>query len=165
MTRSTLAAILPLVLAGCAADEGAYPSLAPRGVEKQGFGEPETPVAVLAPDAALDARLAPLDARLDAVARGFASDAASAQRAAIAAGGKPAGSDAWLTAQTALASLDDWRAQTSALATDIEQIGIERGAVLAPDYPALTALGARADAETVRQGETIARLQAMLAPA
>lgn len=165
MTRSTQAAMLLLVLAGCAAGDGAYPSLAPRGVEKQGFGEPDTPVAVVVPDAALDARLVPLATRLDAVARGFTSDATAAERAAIAARGKPAGSDAWLTAQTALASLDDLRAQTSALATDVEQIGIERGAALAPDYPALTALGARADAETVRQDDTIARVQAMLAPA
>ncbi|WP_374942287.1 hypothetical protein [Sphingomonas sp.] len=165
MTRSALAAVLMLALAGCATGEGAYPSLAPRGVEKQGFGEPDTAVAVAAPDPALDARLAPLAARLDAVAKGFASDAAAAERNAVAAKGKPAGSEAWLTAQTALASLDDWRAQTSALATDIEQIGIERGAALAPDYPALTALGARADAEAARQSGTIARLQAMLAPA
>lgn len=165
MIRTALAAVLSLTLAGCANDGTAYPSLQPRGVEKQGFSEPETPVAVATPDAALEARLAPLATRLDTIAKGFATDAASTERAATAAKGKPAGSDAWLNAQTALATLDDWRAQASALATDVEQIAIERGAALAPAYPALTALGDRADAEATRQSETIAKLQAMLAPA
>ncbi|HEX8484229.1 MAG TPA: hypothetical protein VF643_02485 [Sphingomonas sp.] len=165
MFRKAPAAALLLALVGCTSDGGGYPSLAPRGIEKQGFAEPETVVATAAPDPVLDARLTPLAARLDTVAAGFARDAATAQRAASAARSARAGSEAWLSAQSALATLDDWRAQASAVATDIEQIAIERGATLAPAYPALTALGARAEAETARQGETIARLQAMLAPA
>jgi hypothetical protein len=165
MTHRIRPAALLLALAGCAADVTRYPSLAPRAVEKAGFVEPVAPVAVATPDAALDSRLAGLAARLDAIAAGFAGAATVAERAAVAARGKPAGSEAWLDAQTALAQLDDWRAQASGLATDVEQVAIERGAALAPDYPALAALAARVDADAARQDQTIARLQAMLAPA
>jgi hypothetical protein len=165
MIRANLVAALGFALAGCANDGVAYPSLQPREVEKRGFGEPEVPVAAATPDASLDARLAPLAKQLDAIAQGFAADAAATERSAVAARGQAAGSEAWLTAQTALATLDDWRAQTSALATDVEQIAIERGAALAQDYPALTALADRANAQGARQSETIARLQAMLASA
>ena len=165
MTRLLPAAALPLVLAACAGGGMAYPSLQLRAVEKRGFPEPVAPLTVAAADPALDAQLAEFGRRLDAIAKGFAEAAGAAERRATAAKGRPAGSDAWLEAQTALAALDDWRAQVSALATDIEQIEIARGAALAPPYPALTTLGERADAEAARQGAAIARLQATLAPA
>ncbi len=165
MTRSAAAAALLLALAGCAADGATYPSLQPRAVEKRGFAEPLTPVTVATPDPALDRQVAELGARLNVIARGFADAAQGAERRAAAARGRAAGSDAWLDAQTALATLDDWRAQASALATDVEELAIQRGATLAPPYPTLTALSERADAEAERQGATIARLQAMLAPA
>ena len=165
MTFRLLAA-LPLLLAcGCAARDDGYPSLAPRAVEKQGFEEPQAQPTPVAADPALDRQVAELTGRLDTIAKGFASAADEAERKASLARGKAAGSDPWLEAQTALAALDDWRAQASALGTDIEQIAITRAATLAPAYPALTALGDRAEAEAGRQSKTIARLQAMLAPA
>jgi hypothetical protein len=165
MIRLLLPAALPFALAGCGGGGAAYPSLQPRPLEKRGFAEPTTPVAAAVTDPVLDAQLAGLGKRLDGIEKGFADAAAVAERRAAAASGRPAGSDAWLGAQTALASLDDWRAQASSLATDIEQITIERGATLAPPYPALTALSERANAQAERQGAAIARLQAMLAPA
>ncbi|KQM65170.1 hypothetical protein ASE75_08190 [Sphingomonas sp. Leaf17] len=142
-----------------------YPSLAPRAVEKQGFAEPEVPVAVATPDAALDARLAALDSRLTGLEARFATESAAAERAARAAKGARAGSESWITAQTLLAGLDDVRAQTSSVVTDIEQIAIDRAATLAPVYPAVTALQNRAKATTTRQTGTIDRIGASLAPA
>lgn len=165
MIRTPLAAAPLLVLAGCAGEATTYPSLAPRAVEKQGFAEPETPAAAVAADPALDAQLERLTTQLDTIATGFAAAAREAERKAMAGRGKPAGSEPWLDAQTALAALDDWRAQASALATDVEQLTIARAATLAPPYPALAKLDDRVDAEVRRQTETIARLQAMLAPA
>jgi hypothetical protein len=165
MIRVLLAAVPLVICAGCVT-EGTYPSLQPRAVEKQGFGEPAAPVsAPIAADPVLDRQIGELDARLRAIASGFAGAAGEAERRATAAKGRPAGSEPWLEAQTALAALDDWRAQASSLATDVEELAIARAARLEPPYPALTALGDRTEAEAERQAETIARIQASVAPA
>ena len=165
MIRRLFVALPILAATSCAPTGTTYPSLARRAVEGRGFAEPVVPVAPVMPDPALDAQMSVLAARLDSIGNDFAAAAATAQRRAAGARGKPAGSEPWLEAQTALAALDDWRAQISALATDVEQLAIARAATLAPPYPAVTALSERADAEVRRQGETIARIQAMLAPA
>lgn len=163
MRQLPFALVLALLLGACARDTGSYPSLAPRAIEKVGFGEPAArPAPAITADPTLDARLAELGKELDRVAAGFAGDSAAAERATTAARGQAAGSEAWLTAQTALARLDDWRAQASSLVTDLEEVATERASTLAPAYPALTALTARAQVEADRQGETIRRLQAGL---
>jgi hypothetical protein len=162
MKTAPLLALLLLPLEGCAQDRTRYPSLAPRAVEKLGFAEPEVTIAEAKADPALDARIATWQGTLDAVAKGFGADAAKAETAAARARGKGVGSDAWLDAQSALAGLDDWRAQTSALLTDIDQAATDRAAALAPAYPALATLRARVVAEADRQSGTIDRLQATL---
>ncbi|HEX8414371.1 MAG TPA: hypothetical protein VF637_10880 [Sphingomicrobium sp.] len=153
-------------LGGCASDRSSYPSLAPRATERQGFEAPaDAKVVAPAADLQLDARIAALAKQLDTIHAGFKAAASVAQGAAAKARGKAAGSDAWLDAQTALASLDDWRAQTSALSTDVGQIAIERGVALAPDYPGLTDLASRVDEQLATESGIITRLQNMLAPA
>jgi uncharacterized protein YcbX len=67
-----------------------------------------------------------------------------------------------LAAQAALARLDDWRSQCSALAAALEAAGSARAARLAPAYPALDALAARAAAETDRESATVERLSRRL---
>ena len=151
-----------LATAGCARDETVYPSLGKRPVEQLGFAEPETTPAVATADPALDAKIATLTANLATLTAVFAQDAGKAEAAARAARGKAVGSDAWLDAQSALATLDDHRAQTSALVTDIDQAGADRAQALAAEYPPLTALHDRAQAEADRESETIGRLTAML---
>jgi hypothetical protein len=151
-----------LALSACAPETAGYPSLGVRPVEKLGFGEPEVKTAVATSDPALDAEIAKLSTRLDGIAAGFAKDARTTETAAKAARGDAVGSESWLTAQTALAGLDDWRAQSSALVGDVDQRATDRAATLEPDYPALSALRERAQAENDRQGATIARIQAML---
>jgi hypothetical protein len=162
MKTAAALTILALSLAGCTRDTTAYPSLAPRAVEKLGFAEPEVPIVEAKPDPALDARLATLERSLDGTTKGFAADAARAEAAGARARGKPVGSDAWLDAQTALAQLDDWRAQTSVLLTDADQIASDRAAALTPAYPALAALRERIASEAQRQAAAIDRLQAAL---
>ena len=156
-----------LVLSACARPTGGgYPSLASRPIEKTSFAEPTpTPAAPAAPDPALDAMIATTDGQLAAIAKGFAADAAKAEAAVRAAKGHAAGSDAWLDAQTALGSLDQWHAQISGLSTDTEEQAITRASTLAPPYPALDALQARIDTENTAEATTIAALQASLAPA
>jgi len=153
---------LTLTVGACSKDIAGYPSLGIRPGEKLGFAEPEVKAAIAMPDPALDRAIATLSGRLDAITTGFTRDAARADASARTARGAAVGSDQWLAAQVALASLDDWRAQSSALVTDIEQHATDRAATLQPDYPALTALRGKAQAENDRQGATIGRIQASL---
>ena len=123
------------------------------------------PLPAATPDPALDAVIAATGTQLDAVAKGFAADAAKAEAASRAAKGQPAGSDRWLDAQTALGALDQWHAQLSALSTDAEEQAIGRAAMLAVPYPALGNLQGRIETENASEAATIAKLQASLAPA
>ncbi|MGA1800234.1 hypothetical protein VH567_15800 [Sphingomonas sp. 4RDLI-65] len=153
---------MALAVGACSKDTVGYPSLGLRPVEKLGFAEPEVKAAEVKPDPALDAEIAVMSGRLDAIVAGFTRDASKAEASARAARGAAVGSDAWLTAQTALAGLDDWRAQSSALVTDIEARATDRAAALQPDYPALAAVHAKAQVENDRQGTTISRIQASM---
>ncbi|MEG3173655.1 hypothetical protein U1708_15700 [Sphingomonas sp. ZB1N12] len=158
----SLSLLALLSVAACSKDTTAYPSLGLRPVEKLGFAEPEVKTTVATPDPALDAEIQTISGKLDAISTGFTRDAAKAEALARTARGAAVGSDAWLAAQTALAGLDDWRAQSSALVTDIEQRATDRAAKLQPEYPALTVIRDKAQAEHDRQGATIARIQASL---
>jgi type IV secretory pathway VirJ component len=96
------------------------------------------------------------------IAAGFDRDVASAEAAAGRAGARTVGGDAWLDAQTAVAGLDDWRAQAAELATDVEQLAGERAARLAPPYPALDMLGQDAAAQVERLDVRIRAVAARL---
>jgi len=159
-----LFATVPLGIAGCARDVTGddYPSLARRAAEAQGFAEPEAPAAPSArTDPALDARISAMRARIAALATGFARDAAAAERAGVAARGRPVGSEPWLAAQSALAQLDDWRAQVSGLASEADDLAVARAERLEPEYPALSDLRAAIRVEAAGQTTTISRLQAL----
>ena len=151
-----------LAMTACSQDTNSYPSLGIRPTEQIGFAEPEAKPVVTKPDPTLDTDIAAFQQRLKTIADGFAKDAASTDSAARAARGGAVGSEGWLTAQTALAGLDDWRAQASLLVTDIEARATDRAATLAPAYPALDAVRDAAAAEADKQGATIARIQASL---
>ncbi len=155
--------LAPVILvSGCARDDRAYPSLAPRPVETLGFAEPETNQPDVRPDPALDAKIADQRQALARIAKGFADAAVIADGAARRAKGKAVGTDAWLDAQSGLAQLDDWRAQTSSLVTDFDQLIAERAAALLPVYPPLATMRSDAVEEAKSQGESIDRIEAML---
>ena len=161
---SMLAALvgLALTLPGCADDATHYPSLSPRPAEKLGFAEPDVKAVELTPDPALDATMADKRTQLAGIAKGFADAETRSGVAVRAARGHAVGSDAWLEAQTSLAGLDDYRAQTSALATDIDTLIADRAAALAPVYPTLSTLRDDVEAEAAKEGGSIDRLQATL---
>lgn len=161
--RTIPSVIVLLLSAGCARDDTAFPSLAPRAVEGQGFAEPAmTPPPPVTTDPALDARLTGFRTRLDAVVAGFDADAARARRASAAVGARTVGGEAWIAAQTALASLDDWRAQADGLASEVDAVVRERAATVGTAYPPLDALRMRTEAEAARQGAVIATIGATL---
>jgi hypothetical protein len=156
-------AVALLLLSACSHDRTPFPSLGQRPAEKRGFAEPAAPPPEpVRADPALDGRIAALTTRLAAVRAGFDGDLAKADRAAQAARGRTVGSEPWLTAQVALAALDDWRAQTSALASDVGELAANRAATLAAPYPALEAIQATLTTEVTRQSAAIDRIQAML---
>lgn len=147
---------LPL-LGACAGDDTGYPSLSPRAIEARGFAEPAVaPPAPAVADPALDARLTAFGARLDAIASGFDADAARAARAASVATARAVGSKAWVAAQTALAALDDWRAQAGGLAGEVDAAARERVETAGTPYPPLDAMRARSEAEAAREAAAIA---------
>lgn len=148
------------ILSACARDRDTapYPSLAVRPVEKQGFAEPVTKPVALRPDPALDTEIAAIADRLSAVEGEFTKAHQLASTSAARARGQGVGSDAWLIAQTDLAALDEIRARTSGLLTEIDDRAIQRAAALEPDYPALTDLRSRTAAVVEREARQIKAL-------
>lgn len=161
MRKAVLPLIAPMLLSlpACGRTDGTYPSLALRPTEAKGFSEPDTP-APTAPvaDPALDTRVAQARLALAAIGNGFDRDAAVAQAAASRPGAATTASDAWLDAQSALAKLDDWRAQASSATTDADAIASARAAALQPPYPAVEALRRAAAAEVAREDASIGQL-------
>jgi hypothetical protein len=162
MIRSSIATVALGLLAGCAAQDTATPSLLPRAVEGRSDAEPERPAPVATPDPALDAEVAGLVARRTKASADFASADRTAQRA-LAAGARAAvGSDAWLDAQTALAALDDGRAKLLGVLSELEQLAIARAAENAAPYPALETARIDTDAEVDRVTKLVAARKALL---
>jgi hypothetical protein len=157
------ASCLLLLIAGCAREQAAYPSLAPRAAEARGFAEPVvTPPPAPVADPELEARLTAWTRSLAELARNFDQSAAGARTAAAAAGARTIGSEAWLTAQSALAVLDDVRSQTSGLAAEVDEAAREQVATQGAPPPALATLRMRVEAEAVRQSDAIAAVAASL---
>lgn len=165
MNRPQLAPLL-IILAcgGCARDDGPYPSLSPRAIEKLGFDVPDAPPPVpVVADPALDVEVAAADARTDRAARDFTTALVGVERAARAARGAAAGSEAWIAAQVALADLDSSRAELSEVLANLDELAVKRAATLAPDYPSLEAARARIRTELDRQAAAITRIGSGLA--
>lgn len=162
--RSPLLPLLPaLALAACAQADGDYPSLLPRAIEEQSVAEPERPVAVATPDAALDARIAETLAGLDEAERGFVAAAQAAEAQIAVARGLPEGSEPWLDAQKALGVLGSRRSPVLSLLAELEEMAIARGKQGLPPYPALDAAVARVSALSAAQAARAAGLEAAFA--
>jgi hypothetical protein len=161
----SLPLLIAVALVGCTQSSTRYPSLLPRPIESQSLAEPERPAPVATPDPALDARIAEVTASLEAGNQRFTSAAQEAEAKVAVARGVPEGSEAWLDAQAALATLGALRAPTLTALADLERTVIERGQAGQPPYPALEAAVAAADAMATAQGDRINALEAALAGA
>ena len=164
------ALLLTTLLAGGCAQQtvSRYPSLQPRAIERRSDAEPteaapETAAPeTAAPDTALDTILAAKTKTLADTDSAFTPAADSAERAAKAARGDAVGSDRWIAAQTALAKLDAFRATTSAIVTDLDELAIGRARDAKPPYPALDSLKGQGDAQLTAEINRIATIQALL---
>lgn len=157
--RAALACLTLIAASGCAADDTHYPSLLPRAIEKRSDAEPVEMPAVATPDAALDAKLNAAKGSLASTASDFAAGAERARTLAKAAKNAGVGSEPWLDAQTALAALDGFRAQSLSTLTELDQLAIDRAAKLLPAYPALDTQRAAAQAQVDSETKAIGELQ------
>lgn len=166
MKRLSALFALAISLSACAREAGDYPSLATRPAERQGFDEPAAPVAEpVRADPALDARIAAAVRALAERRSRFDAAARTAETRIGAASRSPAGSDAWISAQTALADLDVLRAETAEALSPLEDAQAERAGALEPAYPALDTAVKDGEALSADQATRIDTLQARLAPA
>lgn len=152
-------------LSGCAAPAMRYPSLLPRPVEAQPLAAPQVTVAAVPvpADSALDAQVAAIDASLAQTAGLFAAATDRAKAASANAKGAAIGSEAWLSAQSALAALESLRSESLGALTDLDRLAIDRGTAGQPDYTALSAARARAEAQLTAQQAAIDAIQAQTA--
>ena len=118
-------------LAACAGTSGDYPSLQTRPGERvsgtfEVNGPDAQPAAAPAPASAdLVARLGELSASADAAHADFLEALPRAQRLAAGASGAAIGSDAWASAQVALADLDSARSRAAIPLATLDELYLE----------------------------------------
>lgn len=162
---SLLCCTVLFALSGCAAPAMRYPSLLPRPVETQPLTAPQMAAAetTVPADSALDARIIAIDAGLSKTAGLFTAATERAKAASAGARGTSIGSEAWLSAQSALAALESLRSETLAALSNLDRLAIDRGTAGQQTYPALSAARARAEAQLATQQATIDAIQGQTA--
>lgn len=168
MRRLTALAIA-LALTACATpSDEKYPSLAIRDVERaQGQFEPTPPAPLDVPEVPISGsgpltdRLTALGAAATASHETFLARAPRATRLANAAAGAAIGSNAWASAQVALADLDSARSMTAIALSDLDAI-MAGTAIQAQDVSAIEIVRQQVLAKVGEEDETLARLRAQI---
>ncbi len=152
-----------LLGAACTERPGVYPSLALRPIESRSDAEPAAPPpGPVAPDPALDTRIAAAMAAVDKAHAAYAAAADKAESAARKPGSQLVGSDSWVGAQAALADLDSQRSETLTATYQLEQMITCRGVAGEPPYPALDDAYAKAQAVAYTEVKRTAAIKARL---
>ncbi len=165
--RPLLALALLPCLAACATASDRYPSLAIRDVERaQGQFEPAPAAPLDVPEipgasGSLTERIAALGAAAASSHQAFLASAPRAARLASAAAGSPIGSDAWASAQVALADLDSARSTTAIALGDLDSMMVGT-AIQAQDVSAIELVRQKVLAQVGEEDETLARLRAQV---
>lgn len=153
-------------LAACATATDRYPSLAIRDVERvegrfDAIAVPPVAVPVVAvpQGGPLSERLAALASEGNAAHRAFTAAQPRAARLADAAAGAAIGSDAWASAQVALADLDAARSRTAIALADLDTLMIAR-AVQAEDLAAIETVRQQVLTQIEAEDAVLARLRA-----
>ena len=151
--KRSIALVLTLVTTGCMQGGDKYPSLALRTIETRSEADPAPPPSVEAKvDAALDGRLATLNAALAKANADFTVAASRTAAASRKPGAQAIGSDPWVAAQAALADTEASRGESLGIVTDLERLSTDRGAAGDPPYPSLDT--ARTNAQSQLDTET-----------
>ncbi len=120
---------LGLALAGCATDDGSYPSLAKRPAERvTATWPPAPPLPLPAPpplDSATAGRLGTLLGQVRAADARFGGKISRARSTVAAARGAAMGSEAWSVASVAVAELEAARAQAMMAMGELDSIYAE----------------------------------------
>lgn len=152
-----------LSLAGCA-DQGSFPSLAPRPVERLSNDEPVRVAPMVATNPALTARIAELLRN----ARGGETEFQAALPAARASVSRAeaAESESWIEAQQAISRLEAKRAATVTALAQLDTLSVERARlpIGAGDFEALLAAVETARSLAAGQQAEINRLRGALRP-
>lgn len=117
---------LALLLTGCAGPMHNGPSLAKRPAESAPMAEPAAPPAPAAPDPALDAQVAKLTAQVATGTAAFDRAYAAADRATRSASGAAISSDAWVSAQLAISTLESARNDSVSALASLDTLYVER---------------------------------------
>ncbi|QKG69922.1 hypothetical protein [Erythrobacter mangrovi] len=165
--RKTFLIPLALVaLAGCAGTgTGKYPSLAIRDIERvQGTFEPvateqlDVPRVEVTYSGSLQERLSALVGQAEEAHRVFTAAVPEAEQRASAANDAEIGSEAWASAQVALAGLDSARSEVAAALGDLDILHAA-GAVQAEDVSAIDAARGKVIALVNIEDATLERLR------
>lgn len=155
-------------LTACASPNDKYPSLAIRDVERaEGRFDPapaaplDVPPVMPPLGGPLAERLAGLAARADASHQAFRASAGRTARIANAAAGAAVGSDAWASAQVALADLDSARSLTAVALAELDTLMVA-GAIQAEDVSAIEGVRQQVLAQVDEEDQTLARLRAQV---
>jgi hypothetical protein len=159
---------LVLLLTGCAGAPQSYPSLAKRPIESAPMAEAPAPVLPAAPDPALDAQVAKLNAQVAAGAAAFDKSWVAADRASRAASGAGVSSEAWVTAQQAISALESVRNDAVSALASLDTLYVERENALADgkergDTQAIEAARTQALAVVDSQNDRLDALKGRLA--
>lgn len=169
MTRQRMIplAIVPLVLAGCAAvDHGDYPSLARRPVERQLSVVPGVPATAPIPEpvsTTLAEAIAALGRDADSGNAAFRTALDEARPLVEAARGAAVGSEAWAVGQRGFSRLEAARGPTTLALSELDRLALERlDAGDSSGADALAVQQARVTALVAAQDAVLASLSAGL---
>lgn len=164
--KTILIPLLLTALAGCAgAGSGKYPSLAIRDIERvQGTFEPvgaeqlDVPKVEVAYSGSLQDRLSALVGQAEDAHRVFTAAVPEAEQLANAGNDAEIGSDAWASAQVALAGLDSARSDVAVALGELDILHAA-GAVQAEDVGAIDAARGEVLALVTIEDATLERLR------
>lgn len=117
---------LALFLTGCAGTLTGYPSLAKRPIENVPMGETAAAPAPVEADPALLAEVSRLSGQAQGGSAAFDKAWPAADRAARAAAGAAVSSEAWVTAQLAVSTLEAARNDSVSALASLDTLYVER---------------------------------------
>ena len=151
-----------MLLAGCASN-GAFPSLAPRAIEKAGAEEVAPAPLPAGVDTELAKRLAAIVEAGEAGHRSFVEEAVAARSVVGQASGAATGSEQWVAAQTAYSRADSARGALLSALADLDAVRREQiDSPNAANHAATAATATRLEALAREEDATMAELAAKL---